>query len=86
MRERRGQQVIRQWQILKILEQQFLTRGELARTFGVTFNTIKRDLLQLEEAGFPLYDDDEQRWHLARRNSAPRRVERVAGAEIGGAL
>ncbi|MEP7310525.1 MAG: WYL domain-containing protein [Acidobacteriota bacterium] len=56
----RNAEVIRQWTILRAIEQA-RTGGviidDLASQCGVTTRTIRRDLQALEEAGFPLYDD-----------------------------
>ena len=59
----RNAEVIRQWTILRAIEQARLagvTIDELATECGVTTRTIRRDLQALEEAGFPLYDDRSQ--------------------------
>ncbi|HEV8348512.1 MAG TPA: WYL domain-containing protein [Vicinamibacterales bacterium] len=56
----RNAEVIRQWTILREIEQargSGVTIDELAALCGVTTRTIRRDLQALEEAGFPLYDD-----------------------------
>ena len=56
----RNAEVIRQWAILREIEQaraSGVTIDELASKCGVTTRTIRRDLHALEEAGFPLYDD-----------------------------
>src|SRR5476649_1099914 len=56
----RNAEVIRQWTILREIEQARgagVTIDELASQCGVTTRTIRRDLQALEEAGFPLYDD-----------------------------
>jgi predicted DNA-binding transcriptional regulator YafY len=56
----RNAEVIRQWTILREIEQargSGVTIDELASKCGVTTRTIRRDLYALEEAGFPLYDD-----------------------------
>ena len=56
----RNAEVIRQWTILRHIEQARaggVTIDELASECGVTTRTIRRDLQALEEAGFPLYDD-----------------------------
>lgn len=68
----RNAEVIRQWTILREIEQARtagVTIDELARLSGVTTRTIRRDLQALEEAGFPVYDDRSQddgrtRWRL----------------------
>ena len=56
----RNAEVIRQWTILRDIEQA-RTAGvsidDLASQCGVTTRTIRRDLQALEEAGFPIYDD-----------------------------
>jgi predicted DNA-binding transcriptional regulator YafY len=59
----RNTEVIRQWTILRAIEQARgagVTIDELASLSGVTTRTIRRDLQALEEAGFPLYDDRSQ--------------------------
>jgi len=56
----RNAEVIRQWTILREIEQargSGVTIDELSTRCGVTTRTIRRDLQALEEAGFPLYDD-----------------------------
>jgi predicted DNA-binding transcriptional regulator YafY len=56
----RNAEVIRQWTILREIEQARsagVTIDELAARCDVTTRTIRRDLQALEEAGFPLYDD-----------------------------
>lgn len=56
----RNAEVIRQWTILKAIEQSRnsgVTIDDLARECDVTTRTIRRDLQALEEAGFPVYDD-----------------------------
>ena len=65
MKRARGQEVIRQWKLLKETEaaRYGLTVEQLADRLGVTSRTIRRDLAQLQEAGFPL----EQRQRDARR-------------------
>jgi predicted DNA-binding transcriptional regulator YafY len=56
----RNAEVIRQWTILREIEQA-RTAGvaidDLAQQCNVTTRTIRRDLQALEEAGFPVYDD-----------------------------
>ena len=56
----RNAEVIRQWTILREIEQSRaagVTIDELAARCDVTTRTIRRDLQALEEAGFPLFDD-----------------------------
>src|SRR6516162_1453132 len=55
----RNAEVIRQWTILREVEQARggVTIDELSTLCGVTTRTIRRDLQALEEAGFPLFDD-----------------------------
>jgi predicted DNA-binding transcriptional regulator YafY len=56
----RNAEVIRQWAILRQIEQSRtagVTIDELAASCDVTTRTIRRDLQALEEAGFPLFDD-----------------------------
>ncbi|MDE3156903.1 MAG: transcriptional regulator [Acidobacteriota bacterium] len=69
----RNAEVIRQWQTLRDLESQRhgLTVDELASAREVTPRTIRRDLVALDEAGFPVYSeptDTGTRWKL---NGAP---------------
>jgi predicted DNA-binding transcriptional regulator YafY len=57
----RNAEVIRQWTILREIERSRLTGvtiDDLASLCGVTTRTIRRDLQALEEAGFPLYDNN----------------------------
>jgi len=59
----RNAEVIRQWTILRQIEQaraSGATIDDLASLCGVTTRTIRRDLQALEEAGFPLFDDRSQ--------------------------
>lgn len=68
----RNAEVIRQWTILREIEQARtagVTIDELATLCDVTTRTIRRDLQALEEAGFPVYDDRSHddgrtRWRL----------------------
>jgi predicted DNA-binding transcriptional regulator YafY len=56
----RNAEVIRQWTILREIEQARavgVTIDDLAARCAVTTRTIRRDLQALEEAGFPLFDD-----------------------------
>jgi predicted DNA-binding transcriptional regulator YafY len=56
----RNTEVIRQWTILREIEQargSGVTIDDLASLCSVTTRTIRRDLQALEEAGFPLFDD-----------------------------
>lgn len=55
----RNQEVIRQWTILRAIESaRFgLTIPGLARDCRVSTRTIRRDLAALQEAGFPIYDE-----------------------------
>ena len=56
----RNAEVIRQWTILREIEQARaagVTIDHLADLCHVTTRTIRRDLQALEEAGFPLFDD-----------------------------
>lgn len=64
----RGNQLIRQWRILRALESSRYGRtaaelhDEVAELGSV--RTVYRDLQALEAAGFPLYQDDGGRWRL----------------------
>jgi len=55
----RNQEAIRQWQILRAIAAARcgLTIPALAKETGVTVRTIRRDLVALQESGFPLYQD-----------------------------
>ncbi len=56
----RNAEVIRQWTLLREIEQARaagVTIDTLASKCNVTTRTIRRDLQALEEAGFPIYDD-----------------------------
>ena len=65
MKRARGQEVVRQWRLLREVEgaRYGLAVEQLAAHLGVTPRTIRRDLAQLQEAGFPL----EQRVRESRR-------------------
>jgi proteasome accessory factor B len=55
----RNAEVIRQWKILKTIEAgRYTTSRALAQEHGVTDRTIRRDIEALQEAGFPLYDEE----------------------------
>lgn len=68
----RNAEVIRQWNVLREIEQARaagVTIDDLAARTDVTTRTIRRDLQALEEAGFPIYDDRSHddgrtRWRL----------------------
>jgi predicted DNA-binding transcriptional regulator YafY len=65
----RGQEVIRQWKLLNALQYSKFgkTVDELAKALGVTTRTIRRDLAQLQEVGFPLEQkgfDSRRAWVL----------------------
>jgi proteasome accessory factor B len=67
----RNAEVIRQWTILRELESSLgVSIQQLSKSTGVTTRTIRRDLAALQEAGFPLYDeeaDGKKHWRLDRR-------------------
>jgi predicted DNA-binding transcriptional regulator YafY len=73
----RNKQVIRQWELLRALEEAPRTRPELAALLGTTVRTVHRDLDALQAARFPLYserhDDGHVRWHLLGTRPAPAR-------------
>jgi predicted DNA-binding transcriptional regulator YafY len=65
----RGDQLIRQWGILNLIEARHygITIEMLAQEVGCTTRTIRRDLEALELTGFPLYTeeiDGELRWMM----------------------
>jgi predicted DNA-binding transcriptional regulator YafY len=71
LKRARGQEVIRQWKLLKETEAARYGLGveQLAERLGVTSRTIRRDLSQLQEAGFPLEQhqrDTRRTWSLNR--------------------
>jgi hypothetical protein len=54
----RGDQLTRQWRLLKLIDRpQGITIDDDARDLAVTIRTIWRDLLVLQDAGFPLTTD-----------------------------
>lgn len=56
----RGDQVIRQWKLLWLLEShRGRTLEELAEELGCCARTVIRDLDHLQQVGFPLYDERE---------------------------
>lgn len=75
--QERNRQVVRQWTLLQQLQSRPRTLKELAGALGVTDRTIRRDLDALEEAEFPLYndqhDDGAVRWHLLTPSAVPYR-------------
>lgn len=65
----RNAEVIRQWTLLRELEgSRTSTIDGLAERTGVSTRTIRRDLIALQEAGFPIYDetsdDGRKTWRL----------------------
>lgn len=65
----RNAEVIRQWTLLRELEgSRTSTIDSLAASTGVSTRTIRRDLIALQEAGFPIYDetldDGRKTWRL----------------------
>lgn len=69
----RGTEVVRQWNILQAIDaaRNGVTVADLARQVGVTRRTIWRDLVALQEAGFPLIDEKDQgttRWKMSRES------------------
>ena len=55
----RSAEVIRQWNILREIEaSRGATIRQLSTLTGVTTRTIRRDLDALQDAGFPLYDEE----------------------------
>ena len=76
--------VVRQWEILKMLEERPATLGEIAGAVGdpkVCERAIRRDLDALQAAQFPLYserhdEDGRVRWHLMAKGVTP--VRRAA--------
>jgi predicted DNA-binding transcriptional regulator YafY len=76
----RNRQVVRQWEILRLLEDRGRALDELAGAVGdrgVTTRTIRRDLAALEAAGFPIFDDVDddgaRRWQLLSKGCTPMR-------------
>ncbi|MDQ3070578.1 MAG: WYL domain-containing protein [Acidobacteriota bacterium] len=68
----RNAEVIRQWTLLRELEgSRTSTIDGLADRTGVSTRTIRRDLIALQEAGFPIYDetldDGRKQWRLDAR-------------------
>lgn len=58
----RNQALYRQWHILHLIHQNRLSgvsKGELAREFGVSKKTIARDITNLSSCGFPIYEDQD---------------------------
>lgn len=55
----RGDQLIRQWKIIRVLESRKtgITSAELAAELEVPLRTVYRDLDALSDAGFPLYTE-----------------------------
>ncbi len=80
-RQERNRQVVRQWEVLRELENGPRTLEELARTVGdcgVTPRTVRRDLEALEAARFPIFkevhEDSRVRWHLLTKGVTPSRA------------
>jgi predicted DNA-binding transcriptional regulator YafY len=64
----RGNQIVRQWRILRLLEgtRTGLRVREIHEALGggMSERTIFRDLEHLQQAGFPLFLEDENRWRV----------------------
>jgi predicted DNA-binding transcriptional regulator YafY len=73
----RNRQVVHQWQILKALMAGPQTVAQLAALAECTTRNVYRHIEALEEAGFPLYSDQDEdgakRWRLAGRIAVPER-------------
>ncbi len=76
----RCRMVVRQWEILRLLEERPATVDELAAAVGdggVTVRTVYRDLEALQAAQFPLFsaraEDEIVRWHLMTKGVTPAR-------------
>lgn len=72
----RGNQLIRQWRILRAIEscRRGCSTAEIHREVADlgTLRTVYRDLEILQEAGFPLYQEDDGRWRtLTASEGAP---------------
>jgi hypothetical protein len=69
--------MVRQWEVLRLLESKAYTVHELARAVHASRLLIARDLRVIERAGFPLYDDVDEdgarRWRLASKGVTPAR-------------
>lgn len=70
----RGNQIARQWRILRYIESSRigLTAEEIAHRVGALLRTVYRDLSDLQTGGFPLYTEKEgrhQRWKLVENDS-----------------
>lgn len=50
----RNRMVVRQWELLQLLESGRRSLNQLAGELGVTTRTVRRDLEALEEAHFPI--------------------------------
>jgi predicted DNA-binding transcriptional regulator YafY len=59
----RGNQVSRQWKILKVLEshKRGLSAAQISARLGVPVRTVYRDLESIHDAGFPIYNDREDK-------------------------
>lgn len=59
----RGDQLARQWRIIRSIEASptGLTVAELAKREGIGIRTVYRDLVALQQAGFPLYTERVER-------------------------
>jgi predicted DNA-binding transcriptional regulator YafY len=71
----RGDQLIRQWGVLSLIEAHHfgITIENLTKKVGCTTRTIRRDLEALESSGFPLYPDEvDGRNHWKITKTAPK--------------
>ncbi len=68
----RSNEVIRQWNILRELEASRRgTIASLARKMQVSTRTIRRDLIALQTAGFPIYDEVIDRLRFWKLDTKP---------------
>jgi DNA-binding IclR family transcriptional regulator len=69
--------LVRQWRLLRTLESRPRSVRELSCAIGISKADVRRDLVTLERAGFPVFDykdDDGHRWWSCLRR-APARIE-----------
>lgn len=68
MKRDRSHGFARQWRMLKLLQSPQTVPG-LAAKLETTERTVRRDIVVLEGAGFPLYDDWSEEMQGASRSS-----------------
>ena len=79
-------QLVRQWGILHALSQrrEGQTAAQLAKRFGVSKNTIVRDLDTLSASGFTVHHVEEGNRHVYKLSDGIRKLSQIRPTELDG--